>query len=102
MDTLPFECLLEFAAGWRPPRNEFEQARSYWQTWAQFMSTWLQVREEYLAREQWGSGDIFAEQVYKVYGAKGPSAGTTSDEVRAAIEAAQDAAAGELLADVRI
>src|SRR4051812_43886910 len=90
MRSFSFRCLLSFAAGWRPPTNEFEKSRSPWLTWAEFMADWLAVRDEYLAHETWGNmgndggQGIFAENVYKTYGAKGPPADTTYEDIRAA------------------
>jgi hypothetical protein len=102
MDSLPFECLLEFAAGWSPPKNEYQAGRSHWRTWAAFMSDWLAVRDEYMQHVQWGKGDVFAENVLKVYGTKGPPANATSDDVRAAFAAAEDEAVAEMLEDVSL
>jgi hypothetical protein len=44
----------------------------------------------------------FAEQVYRLYGAKGPPANATYNEIKAAIAAAEDQAATEILADVKV
>lgn len=95
------EQLLCFMAGWHPPRNEFEKRYGDWDTWAEFMADWVAVREECLASEPFRRGDSnFAEQVYKTFGAKGPPSGATYDDVKAAIAAAEDEAATELLSDV--
>lgn len=87
MDSLVFGELLAFMAGWRPPCNEFETSRSRWLTWAGFMADWLTVRDEFLEHPQWGSGDVFAEDIYRVFGAKGPPTEYGYDEVREAMEA---------------
>ena len=102
MDNLPFEALLELGAGWSPPKNEFQAGRSRWQTWPQFMADWLAVRDEYLEHRQWGNGEVFAESVFRVFGAKGPPAHYGYIEVRDALAAAEDEAAAELLADIKI
>jgi hypothetical protein len=106
MDTLPFECLLQFAAGWHPPVNEFEVSRSHWLTWREFMADWLAVRDEYMAHESWGInlGDQgeFAERVYQTYGAKGPPARATYDEVKAGIAAAENETVVKMLEGIDV
>ena len=100
LNTLPFRCLLEFLAGWSPPAGFEQHAR--WVTWAHFMADWLAVRGDFMQHSQWGQGDVFAENVYKVFGAKGPPSHYGYDDVLEAIAAAEDDAAAELLADVAV
>ena len=103
MDNLPFEQLLQLAAGWMPgASNERERRFTHWVTWKDFLTTWVAVRDEFLSREQWGDPPVFAEQVYQTFGASGPPANITHDELHAAIAAAEDEAAAELLADIKI
>jgi hypothetical protein len=75
-------------------------------TWEQFLATRVAVRDEYMAHEVWGINDgpdgNFAEKVYKTFGAKGPPANATYEEIRAAIAAAEDEAVEEILADRRL
>jgi hypothetical protein len=103
MDSLTIPQLLCFMGGWQPPTNDFDRRYGGWDTWKEFMADWVAVREECLASEPFQrSGPNFAEQVYKTFGAKGPPANATSDDVRAAFVAAEDEAAAELLADVEL
>ena len=103
MDTLEFEQLLQLAAGWSPENTSARERKFVkWETWKDFLSTWVAVRDEFLSREQWGAPPVFAEQVYQTFGASGPPANATYDDIRVAIAAAEDAAAAELLADVRV
>ena len=103
MDDLQFEQLLQLAAGWSPGKaNANEQRYTKWETWGDFMATWVAVRDEYLARKQWGATPVFAEQVYKIYGAKGPPANATYEDMLVAFAAAEDDNVAELLASVNL
>lgn len=102
LNSISLEQLLSFMAGWHPPKNEFDLRYGGWLTWAQFMADWLAIRDEFLAREDLNREPAFAEQVYKIYGAKGPPSGSTYDDIKRAIAAAEDKAVEEMLADVEV
>lgn len=41
--------MLDFFAGWHPPRTDVERPRSPWQTWREYLTAWLMVRDDGLA-----------------------------------------------------
>mgnify|MGYP007071627440 FL=1 len=103
MNSFRIGHLLQFMAGWHPPRNEFQLNRSRWRTWAEYIGEWIEIREECLATEEFQrGGPNFAEQVYKTYGAKGPPMNATYDEIEAAIAENEDATVAVMLADVKV
>ena len=67
IDSLDFESLLSFLAGWEPPISDFEKSRSRWSTWEAYDTEYEALRVELLEHE-WAlnaieRGEIpFAEQ----------------------------------------
>jgi hypothetical protein len=69
LDDLSIAEILDFLAGWSPPKTEFDRQRSRWRTWGEFLSDYMQLREEVLAFA--AGGEVFAETVLRRRGVPG-------------------------------
>jgi hypothetical protein len=66
LDALDVGDIMCFAAGWQPPKTDFDRKQSRWLTWEEFDAEYEVVRDEFLAEEWTEPGKIaFAEARYR-------------------------------------